>query len=151
MWQRHLGVTVSLEPRKGKAFGTQLKEGDYTIARASWFGDYPDPTTWLQKMTTADGNNDCKWSNAKFDALVAKADTMPRGAERLAVLREAEALLLREQPMALLYQYVNLYLADPDELEGVRFNAWHRVRIQDIAPRRLTRPGRRSPGRPPRA
>lgn len=136
MWKDHLGVDVELEGVPVSAFKDRLKQQDYTIARAAWFGDYPDPTTWLQKMTTGDGNNDCKWSNAEFDTLVAKADTMERGPQRLAVLREAEALLLREQPMALLYQYANIYLANPDELENVRFNAWNRVRLEDIAPRR---------------
>ena len=131
MWTQHLGVTVELEGVPVKVFSQRLKGGDYTIARAAWFGDYPDPTTWLQKMTTTDGNNDCKWSNARFDALLDEADQMPRGEERTARLRDAEAILLEEQPMALLYQYVLLYLID-DKLEGLKPNAWNRFRFEDV-------------------
>jgi len=131
MWTQHLGVTVELEGVPVKVFSQRLKSGNYTIARASWFGDYPDPTTWLQKMTTGDGNNDCKWSNERFDALIKKADLMPRGPQRTALLREAEAILLEEQPMALLYQYVLLYLID-EKLEGLEPNAWNRFRFEDV-------------------
>lgn len=131
MWQEELGVTVTLEGVDGKAFSTRLKQQEYTIARASWFGDYPDPTTFLDKMTTTDGNNDCKWSNAEFDALLAEAATITDPGKRMATLRDAEAILLEDAPMALIFQYVEVYLY-PETLEGLRPNAWKRWRLEDI-------------------
>src|SRR5688500_12397848 len=99
MWEANLGVVVTLEGVETKVLGQRLKSQDFTIARASWFVDYPDPTTWLQKMSTGDGNNDCRWSNAEFDALLARAATEADPTRRLGYLREAEGILLDEQPM----------------------------------------------------
>lgn len=132
MWEANLGVVVTLEGVETKVLGQRLKSQDFTIARASWFGDYPDPTTWLQKMSTGDGNNDCRWSNAEFDALLARAATEADPARRLGYLREAEGILLDEQPMALIYQYVSLYLIKP-EVTGLRPNPWHRWVLEDAA------------------
>ena len=133
MWRKHLNVIVSLEPREGKAFSNRLDERDYTIARASWFGDYPDPTTWLQKLTTDSGNNDCGWSNAEYDALLEQAKGETDVERRRRLLREAESILLREQPMALMFQYVNIYLWDPDKVTGLEPNGWARWDFENIA------------------
>ncbi len=133
MWRQNLGVVVTLEPLESKAFRDRLKTQRYSIARASWFGDYPDPTTFLEKMTTNDGNNDCRWSNAEFDALIERAKTLNDEAERMRVLRDAERVLLEEQPMALLFQYLNVYLYDPAKVRGLEPNAWHRWRFENAA------------------
>jgi oligopeptide transport system substrate-binding protein len=130
MWQKHLGVVVTLEGIEGKAFSTRLKQQNYTIARASWFGDYHDPTTFLEKMTTHDGNNDCRWSNEKFDNLLTQAGEQSDPAARIAILQQAESILLDDAPMALIYQYVNIYLYDPERVRGLRPNGWHRWRLE---------------------
>jgi oligopeptide transport system substrate-binding protein len=132
MWKEQLGVIVTLRGLEGKAFSERLKKRDYTIARASWFGDYPDPTSWLQKMVTGDGNNDCGWSNGEYDALLAEADGEANPIKRMKLLRDAEAIVLREQPMALLYQYVNLYLFDPTKVRGLELNAWARWQLEMV-------------------
>lgn len=132
MWQHNLGVSVTLSPAEGKSFADRLKNRDYTIARASWFGDYPDPTTWLDKMATGNGNNDAGWSNSEYDALLAKARTQSDPEQRMATLREAEAIVLEEAPMALLYQYVNIYLWDPEKVKGLEMNAWGRWDLHKV-------------------
>ena len=132
MWEVHLGVIVTLEGNEGKAFSERLKNQDYSIARASWYGDYPDPTTWPEKMTTNDGNNDCRWSNSEFDGLLEQAAVEDHPQRRLKILRDAEAVLLRDQPMALLYQYKNLNLFDPSKVKGLKPNAWHRWRLESV-------------------
>ncbi|HEX7010672.1 MAG TPA: peptide ABC transporter substrate-binding protein, partial [Phycisphaeraceae bacterium] len=132
MWEEHLGVSVPLEGLEVNAFKDRLKSHNFTISRASWFGDYPDPTTWLDKMATGDGNNDCGWSNAQYDALLAQARQEMDQDRRMALLRQAEAILLREQPMALLYQYVNVYLWDADRVQGLRMNPWARWRLEGV-------------------
>lgn len=132
MWQEYLGVVVTLEGEEGKAFSVKLKKQDYTIARAAWFGDYADATTFLEKMTTNDGNNDCRWSNEQFDRLIEQAAFEPDPKRRNQVLASAESILLREAPMALIFQYVNLYLYDPQRLHGLRPNAWNRWRFEQV-------------------
>ena len=56
------------------AFSERLKSHQYTISRASWIGDYPDPTTFLDKFRAANGNNDALYNNPKFDALMDAAE-----------------------------------------------------------------------------
>ncbi len=138
MWEQHLNVSVSLEGVEVKVFSARLKNQDFIICRASWFGDYPDPTTFLDKMKTGDGNNDCGWSNPRFDALLERAETQS-GAERMRTLEAAEAVLLEDQPMALLFQYENLYLWDPAKVKGLHANAWARWRFEDVSVERQTR------------
>lgn len=133
MWKQNLGVTVTLEPLESKAFRERLKTQRYTIARASWFGDYPDPTTFLEKMTSTDGNNDTGWANPEFDALVQKSKTITDPAERMRTLADAERILVHDQPMAFLFQYVNLYVYDPQKVQGLEPNAWGRWRFEHVS------------------
>jgi len=132
IWQQTLGVTITLEGVEVKTFSDRLKSHDYTIARASWFGDYRDPTTWLEKMRTGDGNNDCGYSNPEYDALLDRAAATLDQDERFAILRDAEAVLLRDSPMLMLYQYVLIHLADPAKVSGLHLNGWNHTRLEQI-------------------
>jgi oligopeptide transport system substrate-binding protein len=132
MWQRELGIDVALEGLDGKAFSTRLRGHQYSISRASWIGDYPDPTTFLDKLRTGAGNNDSAYTNPEYDALMDQA-ARQTGAERLATLAQAEAVMVADQPMLLLYQYVFVHLWDPDRLPGLEANAWGRWRFEHIA------------------
>jgi len=132
IWQDTLGVTVTLEGVEVKTFSDRLKSHDYTVARASWFGDYRDPTTWLEKMRTGDGNNDCGYSNPRYDALLDQAADTLDAEQRFATLRKAEAVLLEDAPMLMLYQYVLVQLADPQRVTGLHLNGWNHTRLEQI-------------------
>ncbi len=138
MWSEHLGVDVSLEGVESKAFGKRLRSQDYLIARAGWFGDYRDPTTYLDKFLTVNGNNDAKWSDPDFDALMAKAASERDRAARMAMYEQAEAMMLAQSPILPLYQYLELHLYDPGKLKDLHLNAWsfrryELIRIDSIA------------------
>ncbi len=132
MWKRELGVMVSLEPIQRKAFSDRLKKHEFTIARAAWFGDYPDATTWLQKMASDSGNNDCAWSNQQYDKLLDQAKAETDVKRRADLLRQAETILLHEQPMALMFQYVDVYMWNPQRVKGLKPNQWARWRLEDV-------------------
>jgi len=133
MWQDNLGVVVKLEGVEVKTFSQRLKKHDYTIARASWFGDYRDPTTWLDKMTTDNGNNDCGYSSAEYDRLIqSAAETVGDPAQRLALLRQAEAVMLQDSPMAMIHQYISIFVYDPDKLQGMTSNPWSIWRLEQV-------------------
>ncbi|MEM0915127.1 MAG: peptide ABC transporter substrate-binding protein [Planctomycetota bacterium] len=131
MWQRELNVEVSLEGLDSKAFSTRLRNHQFSITRASWIGDYPDPTTFLDKNRTGAGNNDAAYANPEYDALLDLAATQA-GAERLATLTDAEALLIADQPMLLLYQYMFIHLWDPQRIQNASLNAWGRWHFEKI-------------------
>lgn len=129
-WEEVLGVSVTLEGQEGKAFSERLKKKQYTIARASWIGDYPDATTFLDKFVTGNGNNDAAWSNTTYDQLLRTAATQTDRAARLASLREAEAVLLREQPIAPIFHYITLQVFDPKKVQGIHPNIWNLRRLE---------------------
>ena len=48
MWETQLGVTVKYNGLDGGGFrAARQKDHDFDVARGGWYGDYPDPTTWL--------------------------------------------------------------------------------------------------------
>jgi oligopeptide transport system substrate-binding protein len=119
-WQRELGVRVELVQRETKTFRESLKSGNFMVSRGSWFGDYNDPTTFLNLSKTGDGNNDRGFSNAAFDALLDQAEREPTAEARLAKLTEAEAMLVNEHmPILPIFRYNQLYLFDPKRVSGI--------------------------------
>ena len=58
-----------------------------------------------RRLVTGDGNNRTGWSNARYDALLREAADEVDPARRLALLSEAEALLLDESPVIPIYHY----------------------------------------------
>jgi oligopeptide transport system substrate-binding protein len=118
-WQRNLGITINLVPKEIRAFREDLKGKNYMISRASWFGDYGDPTTFLELNRTDDGNNDRDYSNPDYDALLDQAADETDPAARLALLSRAEDLLLRDAPILPLFQYNSVYLFNVHRFTGL--------------------------------
>lgn len=119
-WQDYLGVSVSLQTREIKVFRNDLKKQNYMVSRAGWFGDYGDPTTFLDLSRTEDGNNDRKYSSKVYDDLLARADVETDTANRMALLSEAERMLVEDDlPLVPIFQYVQMYFFDPDEITGI--------------------------------
>ncbi|QDU72241.1 peptide ABC transporter substrate-binding protein [Mucisphaera calidilacus] len=135
MWQRKLGVTVKLEGLENRVVVERVINREYTLARGSWYGDYPDPTTWLDRLRKPVGkraNNASGWDHPPFDTLLNQAATERDTTQRLAMLRDAEAMMLEHQPMFFLYHYISLNLYDPARISGIQNNPWFRVRFQDV-------------------
>jgi hypothetical protein len=48
------------------------------------------------------------------------------------MLQEAETIMLLDQPVAPLYQYTNLELWRPEELQGLLVNPWDHRRLENV-------------------
>ena len=119
-WQKNLGVSVTLQQKEIKVFRNDLKAHNFMTSRAGWFGDYGDPTTFLDINKTGDGNNDRSYSNPEYDALLDKAAAEPDPAARMDLLERAEAMLVNEEvPLIPLFHYSNICMFDPDEMTGI--------------------------------
>ena len=133
MWQQSLGLRVELRSLDRKALGTAIRELDYDIVRSDWFGDYLDPSTFLDMFTTAGGQNRTGWSNAEYDRLIAGAAAEADNARRFALFHDAERILCEEElPIIPLFFRRGNFLLNP-RFGGVRDNvrdilAIHRVR-----------------------
>jgi oligopeptide transport system substrate-binding protein len=135
-WEKHLGVSVQLEGLEGKNFSRRLREHQFTISRASWIGDYRDATTFLDKFKSDNGNNDAGYANPRYDELMAAAAKEQVPSARLRLLREAEALMLGEQPIAPIYHYITLNVYDPGMVKGIYPNPWNFRRLELVEVRR---------------
>lgn len=119
MWQEHLGVRCRIEVNESRAFKEKLRARDYMISRGGWWGDYGDPTTFLDAHRTGDGNNDRGYSSPEYDALLDRAENATDPAERSAILANAERLIVeRDLPVVPLWQYNFYYLHRPPERHG---------------------------------
>ena len=123
MFQRELGVSISLQRQEWKVYLRSMASLDYDICRATWVGDYNDPNTFLGLFVTGDGNNRTGWGDPRYDALLAQAAREPDPARRFEILRQAERLLLNEAaPICPLYDYVGIQFYDSDRLGGIQAN-----------------------------
>ncbi|MBI2969684.1 MAG: peptide ABC transporter substrate-binding protein, partial [Gammaproteobacteria bacterium] len=114
MWRKHLNVEISLTSQDWKVYLDRERNLDYEISRASWIGDYLDPTTFLDLFITGGGNNRTGWSNPRYDRLLAEAARTVDEEQRHALLRQAERILMDEMPVVPIYTYTRVRLISPD-------------------------------------
>jgi oligopeptide transport system substrate-binding protein len=103
MWRKNLGIDVTLANEEAKVQEDSMRQGNYQIARYAWNADYLDPTTFLDLLTTDNGNNQTGWSNAEYDRLYMLSETTPDQAKRLQYFQQAEAILAQESPIMPIY------------------------------------------------
>lgn len=135
-WRQHLGFDCNLRAQEAKVFQETRNKGRYTITRSSWYGDYRDATTFLQYLATGDGLNSGGYSNPQYDALLQSAAKERDEQKRWRLLEQAEALMLRDQPIIPLYHYINLELWREGEVSGLAVNPWNRLRLEQVATKR---------------
>jgi len=128
VWEDQLGLTVTISQPEFMVYLDESKKGNFVARRAGWFGDYRDPTTWLDMLASTDSNNDAKYLSPEYDALLAQAANETDPAARLEILRQAEALLLQDAPVCPLYNYATLMIYDAEKID-LGTNAWNNLRL----------------------
>ena len=119
-WKQYLGVDVNLRGTDNKFFSTDLRGGNFMIARGRWYGDYGDPTTFLDIFRSDNGNNDRGYVNVCIDESLDAASRETDPIKRLQMLREVERQLFTEEvPMLVICQLIQLYMYDPHEVRGL--------------------------------
>lgn len=102
-WSKNLGVDVQIDIMPFKARLEATKNGNFDIMFSGWAPDFNDPMTFLSLLTTDNTNNLGKYSNPKYDELIAQAMTEVDATKRQALLIEAETLLLSDAAITPLY------------------------------------------------
>ncbi len=105
MWRRNLGIDIGITNQEAKVWHSSMTSLNYDIGRFAWVGDYLDPSTFLDIMTTGNGNNNTGWSNAEYDRLIEAAKNSPDQARRFEYFQRCEQILADEVPMAPVYFY----------------------------------------------
>ena len=118
-WQRHLGIPVVLLGQDTKFFKDDLRKGNFMVARGRWYGDYGDPTTFLELCRSTDGNNDRGFANDEVDAALKAAANEPDRDRRLQDLALLEERLFQQDlPLIPVCQLVDITMYDPAHLLG---------------------------------
>ena len=115
-----LGLKVEVNIVEWKSFTPQRRSGNYQIARDGWVMDYNDPSNILELALTGNGNNNAKYSNPEFDALMEKAATEKDPQTRFGYFHQAEDLMMKDTAMVPLLYYNDFYLQS-DKIKG----SWH--------------------------
>ncbi len=110
MWKTHLGIEVGINNQEWQVYLAAQNRLDYDVCRAGWTADYPDPMTFLDLWTTSNGNNETGFASPEYDALIGKVQQCSDANARLELLKQAEAMFLREMPSIPMYWYSRTYL-----------------------------------------
>ncbi|WP_182629816.1 ABC transporter substrate-binding protein [Pantoea hericii] len=113
MWKKNLGVDVTLENQEWKTYIDSRNSGNFDVIRASWVGDYNEPSTFLNLLTSGNSSNIARFNNADYDAVVAKASRETSEQARNSDYNRAEQILAEQAPIAPIYQYTNGRLIKP--------------------------------------
>lgn len=112
MWKTVFGAKVTLSQIDISAHYAYLKEGGkFNVARAGWTADYADAENFMTiNMKKNPTFNYGRYDNPEYDALVEKSYTEKDPAARSKLLHEAEAMVLRDQPIAPMMNFGQLWL-----------------------------------------
>ena len=118
MW-KEIGVQTELHHAELNAHFAALRQGDFQVAQAGWFGEN-NPEHYLELLMSSTGDvNYGRFSDSQVDALMNEAKRTVAVAERVALLREAEAAALALHPVVPLYSVTIRSLVHP------RIEGWH--------------------------
>lgn len=117
-----LNVDITLSNQDWNVFTQERKDGNFTFARHGWFADYNDPISFLDLMVTGGGNNNGRYSNPEYDALIEEAKATVDVAKRMELLHQAEDLLMEEAGVLPVYFYRDKYMLN-DELQGLFYSS----------------------------
>src|SRR5690606_4102656 len=96
--------------------------GDFDVARYGWVGDYSDPQNFLFLFESDNaGFNIGQYRNPRFDALMKLAAEELDVARRAAILREADSIVIRDEPWLPVLHYSTKNLVSP-KLAGFEQN-----------------------------
>jgi oligopeptide transport system substrate-binding protein len=109
-WKEALNVDVEINFVDREELLSLRRQGDFDICRGGWFGDYPDPMTFLSVFSTKSQQNYCRWKHDKYDELISNALYSRDDKERSELLKNAEQLLIDNMPIMPLYFESSLYL-----------------------------------------
>lgn len=134
MWQP-LGVRTVLIGAEMKAHQQAVAQGDFDVARGAWYGEDRDALSYLRLL---DGRspalNISKYSSTPYQELLDRADDSADLTTRAKFLQQAEALAMREQPIAPIHIYVSRRLVSPrvegwqDNPRGLHLNRYLSIR-----------------------
>lgn len=119
IWEEVLSISVTVTTYNYGDYLDELKKDDYTIASATWIGDFADPLTFLQIWTSESNLNDARYKDPVFDEIIEEAMSKI-DQSRYSQLAEAEKLLLENAVVIPLSHPPAFNLINLNRIDG-----WH--------------------------
>ncbi len=114
MWRDVLGVETEILNQEWQVFlQTRRTKMDTQVFRYGWVGDYNDPYTFAEILDSKHGLNDMAYDNPRYDELLLQASREADPAARMALLEEAERIMLDDMPVLPIYYYVSKQMVKP--------------------------------------
>ena len=117
MWQKNLGVTITVENIEPNFFSEQVYSGNHgQLLSSGWCADYPDPENFADILFhTGSNQNSGGYSNPALDAILEQARVEQDVTKRIGLYQQAEQMLVDDAPVlftthSLSYQLVKPYV-----------------------------------------
>ncbi|MFC1735322.1 ABC transporter substrate-binding protein [Candidatus Hydrogenedentota bacterium] len=116
---KKIGVRIKLKNIEWAAYLKAVEAGEPSFFRLAWIADIPDPDNFLytkfhSRMIAEEGNdNDSRYRNPEFDALIDKARALTDFDERVKLYQQAEKLIVEDAPWVFVYFYGEAILLKP--------------------------------------
>jgi oligopeptide transport system substrate-binding protein len=112
MWQA-IGVRTELTNVEFSLLNRRVRTKDFDVARWTYFASFDDAYSFLQLLLVPNPNNWPGYANPRYDQLLEQSNGITDPAQRMAVLREAEELMIADYPVIPIYFYVGRRLVSP--------------------------------------
>lgn len=113
MWKKNLGVDVKLQNQEWKTYIDSRNTGNFDVIRASWIGDYNEPSTFLSLLTSTHSGNIARFNDPEYDKVLSQASIESTDQARNDAYNQAEKIIAGKVPVAPIYQYTNGRLIKP--------------------------------------
>ncbi len=113
MWQRELGVRVTISQVEQKTWIQNQQTLNYAVSTAAWTADFPDPVNFLGLFAADSSYNWTGWKDPGYDRFLTRAENTTDPARRYEILQQAEARLLEQAAIAPLHYGAQTYLIHP--------------------------------------
>jgi len=119
LFKDKLGISMNVQKMDWNTFLAARQNGDYVVARDGWIADYADPMTFLAMFRTGDGNNNAKYSNTQYDALIDAANKETDPAKRFDDMYQAQNILMNTDYGVCPVYYYTSPVAQNQNLQGI--------------------------------
>jgi oligopeptide transport system substrate-binding protein len=134
MWQKHLGVVVTIENQEWKVFLKKLQTDPFPVFRSGWGADYPDPDNFMKLFTSNSGNNHSQWKNRRYDQLLEQAARELDAKKRGQLYDEAQKILTElDAAIVPLYWKAEATMLNP-EFTALEYNSMARMDLRNVKP-----------------
>ena len=126
------GIEIEIQVQEWATFLNTRKNGDYSIARNGWLGDYNDPISFLDMWITSSGNNDCQfgkgahasyagydgktWADS-YDKIIGEVKTSTDATKRFELMHDAEDILMETGAICPIYYYTDIFMCS-ESIDG---------------------------------